>query len=85
VTFPGSRRIVGDIGDCEQRALEVKGTPDQETRVAAEWWYLYYTLRHDWTGIHATTRGDGEGVRFSVHDIHIFPDTSRQVYFRVFW
>ena len=42
-------RITGDVGDCEERALEVIGAPNRETRVAAEWWYLYHTLGNNWT------------------------------------
>ena len=30
-------RIIGEGGDCQERALEVLGAPDWETRVAAEW------------------------------------------------
>ena len=41
-------RVVGDTGDCEERALEVRGAPDSETRVAAEWWYLFHTLGRSW-------------------------------------
>jgi hypothetical protein len=79
-------QIIGSTGDSEERALEVNGAVNQKTRVAAEWWYLYYTFGHDWTpGMHATIKGNEDGVSFSVHDIHIHPDTSRQVYFRLPW
>ena len=79
-------QIIGDTGDCEDRALEVKGAPDRETRVAAEWWHLYYTFGVAWKpGMHATTRGKEDGTRFSVHDIYIVPDGRRQVYFRLPW
>ena len=79
-------RIVGEVGDCEERALEVKGAPDRHIRVAAEWWYLYYTFGHNWTpGMHFTTGPNQNGVRFSVHNITLLPDERRPVYFRLPW
>lgn len=79
-------QIVEGLGDCEERALEVKGAVDQETRVAAEWWYLYYTFGREWTpGMHFTISGKEDGAHFSVHDIHIVPNTRRRVYFRLPW
>lgn len=79
-------QIIGDIGDCEQRALEVKGAADQETRVAAEWWYLYYTFGRGWKpGMHATTLPNKDGAHFSVHTIQILLDVQKQVYFRLPW
>jgi hypothetical protein len=79
-------QVVGEIGDCKERALEVVGAPDGETRVAAEWWYLYYTFGHDWNpGMHATVGGDGDSTHFSVHQIQIPPSTEKRVYFRLPW
>jgi hypothetical protein len=79
-------RIIGDAGDCEERALEVRGAADTETRIAAEWWYLYYTFGRAWTpGMHVTLRGKEEGAHFSVHDIHMFPDSRKEIYFRLPW
>lgn len=79
-------QIIGEIGDCRERALELKGTADRETRVAAEWWYLYYTFGRGWMpGMHATTIPNEDGIRFSVHNILILPDTEKQVYFRLPW
>jgi len=79
-------RIAGEVGDCEERALEVKGAPDRHIRVAAEWWYLYHTFGSDWTpGMHFTTGSNQEGVRFSVHNITVLPDAQRRVYFRLPW
>jgi len=79
-------RVVGDTGDCEERALEVRGAPDSETRVAAEWWYLYHTLGRSWKPeMHSTRSGKEEGVHFSVHDILVLPDSHRSVFFRLPW
>lgn len=78
--------IVVDTGDCEDRALKVVGAPDRETRVAAEWWYLYYTLGRSWEhGMHLTAFGAKEDAHFSVHRIRVFPDTRREIYFRLPW
>jgi hypothetical protein len=79
-------RVAGRSGDCEARALEVQGAPDQETRVVAEWWYLYYTFGRGWTpGMHATTLPDGEGRRYSVHEVRFPAGERRRVYFRLLW
>jgi len=79
-------RVVGETGDCEDRALEVQGAQDQEMRVAAEWWYLYYTFGRSWRpGMHASTNGKDGGTHFSVHDIHILPNTRKRIYFRLPW
>jgi len=79
-------RVVGETGDCEDRALEIQGAPDQEARVAAEWWYLYYTFGQGWRqGMHATMRSKDDGTHFSVHDIYILADTRKRVYFRLLW
>jgi hypothetical protein len=78
-------RIAGDTGDCAERALEVIGAPDSNTRVSAEWWYLYYTFGRSWKPEVHSTRGDGEGTHFSVHDIHVFPDSHLRVFFRLPW
>lgn len=79
-------RIIADTGDCEERALEVVGAPDRETRVAAEWWYLYYTLGRAWEpGMHLTVFGEKEGTHFSVHKIRVFPEFRREIYFRLPW
>jgi hypothetical protein len=52
--------------------------------VVAEWWYLYYTFGSGWTpGMHATTRADGEGKRYSVHEVEFPGEGRRRVYFRV--
>jgi hypothetical protein len=79
-------RIVGEGGDCEERALEVKGAPDQHSRVAAEWWYLYHTFGSNWTpGMHFTAGGKQGGAHFSVHSITLLPDDRKQIYFRLPW
>lgn len=79
-------RIIGEVGDCEERALEVKGAPDRHIRVAAEWWYLYYTFGRNWTpGMHFTTGGNQEGVRFSVHNITVLPGDNKRIYFKLPW
>ena len=41
-------RIIGDKGDCKERALEVLGAPDRQSRTAAEFWYLFYSLGDGW-------------------------------------
>jgi hypothetical protein len=93
-TFPGGWeraqepenpiRIVGDGGDSEVRALDVVGAPDQETRVAAEWWYKYYAFGTEWRpGLHLTTRPDANGTGYSVHELEIPPDGKRWIYFRL--
>jgi hypothetical protein len=79
-------QIIGDVGDCEERALEVKGAPNRETRVAAEWWYLYHTFGSNWKPMmHFTTVPNGDGACFSVHDITVLPDSRKLVYFRLPW
>jgi hypothetical protein len=83
---PNPIRIIVDTGESEDRALEVTGAPDTETRVAAEYWYLYYTFGRGWTQtIHYTTRANEHGAHFSVHNIHIFPNSHKQIYFRLPW
>jgi hypothetical protein len=77
-------QILGDSGDCESSALELKGAPDRRSRVFAEFWYLYYTFGSDWTPAgHSTRVGKDRGARFSVHDIRIFPDTHKRIFFLV--
>jgi hypothetical protein len=79
-------RIVGDGGDSPERALDVLGAPDQETRVAAEWWYKDYTFGQKWrSGLHLTTRPDEKGTRYSAHEIEIPPDIRKWIYFRLPW
>lgn len=85
---PSAIRIVGvgEVGDCEARALEVVGAPDRETRVAAEWWYLRYTFGLDWTpGMHMTTAENENGDRFSVHNIELSDGSCKQIFFRLPW
>lgn len=77
-------RIVGVMGDSKERALEVVGAPDRETRVAAEWWYLRYTFGLDWTpGMHMTTTQNASGDRFSVHNIELSDGSRKQIFFRL--
>jgi hypothetical protein len=77
-------QITGDVGDCEERALEVIGVPNRETRVAAEWWYLYHAFGSNWTpGMHCTAVGADNSARFSVHNITVLPDNRMPVYFRL--
>jgi hypothetical protein len=79
-------QIIGEGGDCEERALEVKGAPDRHTRVAAEWWYLYRTFGNNWTpGMHFTTVPNAGRAGFSVHNITVLPNAQRRVYFRLPW
>lgn len=79
-------KIFGGPGDSEERALEVIGAPDQETRVAAEHWYLYYTYGRGWKWLmHATVRGNEGGGHFSMHQIRILPDQPKRIYFRLPW
>ena len=67
--------------------MEVKGAPDRAIRVAAEYWYLYYTFGLSWTpGMPHGTEGAKEGgAHFSARDIQILPDTRKRVYFRLPW
>uniref|UniRef100_Q027X6 Uncharacterized protein n=1 Tax=Solibacter usitatus (strain Ellin6076) TaxID=234267 RepID=Q027X6_SOLUE len=77
-------QINGGAGDCEERALEVEGAPNRETRVAAEWWYLYHTFGSNWTpGIHITTLPNADRAGFSVHNITVLPGAQRRIYFRL--
>jgi hypothetical protein len=78
-------RIIGEGGDCEERALEVIGAPNGETRAAAEWWYLYHTFGSNWTpGIHFTAGADNS-AHFSVHNITVLPGSQKRIYFRLPW
>jgi hypothetical protein len=79
-------RIIVDTGDCEGRALEVTGAPDWQTRAGAEWWYLYHTFGKSWKArMHFTSTANEEGARFSIHYIHVFPNSHRRVFFRLPW
>jgi hypothetical protein len=79
-------RIVGDGGDSQERALDVVGAPDQETRVAAEWWYKDYTFGQEWrSGLHLTTRPEENGTRYSAHELEIPPGGKKWIYFRLPW
>lgn len=77
-------RIIGETGDCEERALEILGARDRESRAAAEFWYLFYTFGQDWKWGRHEAVGDG-GPQFSVHQIHVLPESDRRVYFRLSW
>ena len=79
-------RIIGEGGDCQERALEVLGAPDHETRAAAEWWYKFYAYKPGWKpGLHLTTTPDESGTHYSAHEIEIPPDIRRWIYFRLPW
>jgi hypothetical protein len=79
-------RVVGGNGKSKETALEVVGAPDQETRVAAEWWYLRYTFGWAWQpGVHATTTNDENGNRFSVHDGQLLGGSRKKIFFRLPW
>lgn len=79
-------RVVGGGGEARETALEVVGAPDQETRVAAEWWYLRYTFGWEWEpGMHATTTKDANGNRFSVHHGRLSGGARKQIFFRLPW
>lgn len=79
-------RVVGGPGDSEERALEVVGAPDRETRIAAEYWYLYYTYGRNWKGLmHATVNAEKGDRHFSMHEICILPDRRKRIYFRLPW
>lgn len=41
--------IAGGPGHSRESCLVVVNAPDAETRVSAEYWYLYYTWGRDWT------------------------------------
>jgi hypothetical protein len=93
-TFPDNRevqpagyepiRVLGGGGESSESALEVVGAPDQETRVAAEWWYLRYRFGRDWTpGMHMTTTENANGDRFSVHNIELSGGSRKQIFFRL--
>jgi hypothetical protein len=72
-------RIVGETGDWQERALEVMGAPDQHTRVADEWWYLYHTFESNWTpDMHFTTAPNEDGAQFGErHARHDEPGNNR--------
>lgn len=77
-------RIMGGDGESSNQALEVLGAPDQETRVAAEWWHLRYRFGRGFTpGMHMTTMPNASGESFSVHDIELAGGLSKKVYFRL--
>lgn len=77
-------RIVGEGGESEERALETIDAPDREARVAAEWWYKFYTFGSDWSaGLHLTTTPDENGAVYSIHEIELPPDIQKWIYFRL--
>ncbi len=79
-------RIIGERGDCEQRALEVLSASDKRSRTAAEFWYLFYTFGDGWKWEKHETVGDEHGgPQFSVHHIRVLSDSDRRVYFRLSW
>ena len=79
-------KIIGGPGDCQERALEVIGAPDQETRVAAEWWYLFYTYGRNWQWeMHATLEGNKGAGHFSMHEIRLQSGRGKRIYFRLPW
>jgi hypothetical protein len=78
-------RIVGDTGDCEQRALEVLSASDRQSRIAAEFWYLFYTFSEGWRYERQETVGDDDGPQFRVHHIRLPSDSARRVYYRLSW
>jgi hypothetical protein len=79
-------RIIGDKADCKERALEVLGAPDRQSRTAAEFWYLFYSLGDGWKWERHETAGDDDGgPEFSVHHIRVLSGAKRRVYFRLSW
>jgi hypothetical protein len=79
-------RIIGETGDCQERAFEIPGAHDRESGAAAEFWYLFYIFGQNWKWGRHETVGDGHsGPQFSVHHIRALPDSERRVYFRVAW
>jgi hypothetical protein len=78
-------RVIDAMGDCEQRALEVLSASDQQSRTAAEFWYLFYTFGESWKWERHEALGDDTGPQFSVHHIRLVSGPSRRVYFRLSW
>ena len=78
--------ILGLDGDSEENALEAIGAPDQETRVASEYWFLNFTFGKSWKPmLHATTSSEDGGRHFSMHDIEVFPNIRKRIFFRLPW
>ncbi len=78
--------ILGFEGDSQENALEAIGAPDEETRVASEYWFLNFTFGKSWKSLlHATTSSEDGGRHFSMHDIEIFPNIRKRVFFRLPW
>lgn len=76
-------RIIGGDGESSDRALQVVGAPDLDTRVAAEWWYLRYRFGNGWTALmHTSITENAGGDRFSVHDIRLSDGSRKRVFFR---
>ena len=76
--------IAGRDGDSAETALQVKGASDRRIRVAAEWWYLFYTFQTEWRATRHSSRGDMRSdVRYSVHDIITRDDEPRTVWFKI--
>ncbi len=76
--------IAGSGGDSEENALETIGAPDQQTRVATEYWYLNFTFGKLWKALlHASMTSEDHVSRYSVHHVEIFPKMAKRVYFRV--
>lgn len=76
-------RVTGGNGASEATAIQLLHTLDMETRVAAEWWFLRYSLPQGWQPrCHMSTRREQDGAEFSVHDVQLPDSTAIRVYFR---
>lgn len=77
-------RLTGGPGDSADTAFTVHA-PDYETRVCAEYWYLYYTygrMYKDWQPrIQRLTSPDELGRQFDVIDLRLPDGGERTVFF----
>ncbi|MGH9394562.1 MAG: hypothetical protein ACRD1E_10365 [Terriglobales bacterium] len=61
----------------------IPGAEDLMTRVAAEWWYLRFTMDGDWThGMHMPVIPEEDGAHFSVHEMVAASGERRRIFFR---
>src|SRR5215472_11627988 len=77
-------RMTGGPGDCPDTAFWVHA-PDAETRICAEYWYLYYTygrMYKDWeTSSQCLTPADELGREFDVIVIRLPNGDEKPVFF----
>lgn len=77
-------RITGGPGDSEDTAFIVHA-PDAETRICAQYWYLYYTygrMYKDWQpGVQGLTFPDEKGREFDVMNVRLPEGREEKIFF----